>query len=245
MPRTAALVTGASRGIGAATARLLANNGYAVAVNYCRDLSAALGVVETIRNAGGAAIAMQADVSVPAQVSALFQQVDEELGTLAVLVNNAGIVGPRCRVEELSYEDLQHMLAVNVSGPVLCTQQAIVRMSTAHGGIGGAIVNVSSGSAYIGNPHRGVHYAMTKGALNSFSTGASQELVAEGIRINSVSPGMTVTDMTADSPLETFSNLPMGRGAEPEEVAEAIVWLADSKASYVAGANIRVGGGRP
>jgi len=245
MARPVVLITGASRGIGAASARLFASNGYAVGLNYQVHTAAALDIANEIRRSGGEAVALQADVSQPSEVEAMFNSLDAQLGTLGVLVNNAGISGPRCRIEELPYAELQRILAINVIGPVLCTQQAITRMSTTHGGSGGAIINVSSGSAYIGNPHRGVHYAVTKGALNSFTIGASQELVAEGIRINAVSPGMTVTDMTADSPTQTFTNLPMGRGALAEEVSEAIVWLADAKASYVAGANIRVAGGRP
>ena len=151
-----------------------------------------------------------------------------------------------CRADvDLPLAELQQMLSTNVIGAVHCSQQAARRMSTRFGGQGGAIVNVSSGSAYIGNPGSGVHYAVTKGALNSFNAGASQEWVAEGIRVNAVSPGLTTTDMTADVDPERFNALPMGRGGEPNEIAEAIYWLATDRASYVAGANIRVAGGRP
>lgn len=245
MSHPVVLITGGSRGIGAATARLFAANGYAVGVNYAKASDAALELVAEIRSDGGEAIAIQADVAVASDVESMFQTMDAQLGTLDVLVNNAGIVGPRCRVEDLPLSELERVIATNVIGAVHCAQQAIRRMSTRHGGRGGAIINVSSGSAYIGNPGRGVHYAVSKGALNSFNIGASQELAGEGIRVNAVSPGMTMTDMTDDLPLETFTNLPMGRGAEPEEIAEAIWWLATSSASYVAGANIRVGGGKP
>lgn len=245
MSRPIVLITGASRGIGAASARLFANHGFDVALNYQSSAEAARAVADDVANAGSRVSLVEADVSSPDDVRRMFEQVDAELGTLDVLVNNAGITGPRCRIEELSHADLERVLAINVTGPVLCAQNAIQRMSTRHGGRGGAIINVSSGSAYIGNAGRGVHYAISKGALNSFNIGASQELVAEGIRVNAVSPGMTVTDMTSDMGEATFASLPMGRAADPVEIAEAIVWLALDKASYVAGANIRVGGGRP
>ncbi|MBT6273747.1 MAG: SDR family oxidoreductase [Chromatiales bacterium] len=239
------LITGASRGIGAATARLFAAKGYAVGVNFNRGATEAEALVADLKNEGHQAIALQADVADENAVLEMFETLDRELGVLNVLVNNAGISGPRCRVEELPAADLRQILETNVVGPVLCSQQAIRRMSRNHGGMGGTIINVSSGSAYIGNPGRGVHYAISKGALNSFTIGASQELVAEGIRVNAVAPGMTVTEMTEGLPSETFTNLPMGRAAEPVEIANAIYWLATDEASYVAGANIRVGGGRP
>ena len=245
MSEQVVLVTGASRGIGAATARLFADKGFAVGINYREQSDAAEALVAQIASAGGSAVALQADVANEAEVSAMFETLDAELGTLSVLVNNAGIVGPRCRVTELDVDVLRRMLDINVVGSVLCAQHAIARMSTQRGGHGGAIVNVSSGSAYIGNPGNGVHYAITKGALNSFNIGASQEMVSEGVRINNVAPGMTTTDMTSDYGSEVFERLPMGRAAEPQEIAEAIYRLATDSASYVAGANIRVGGGRP
>ncbi|NKC11090.1 MAG: SDR family oxidoreductase [Gammaproteobacteria bacterium] len=239
------LITGASRGIGAAAARMFAAGGDAVCVNYQHNADTARTVVASIEASGGKAIAVQADVSQADDVEQLFSAVDEQLGALDVLINNAGISSPRARVEDLKLADLRAILDINVIGVVLCAQAAIRRMSTRHGGKGGAIVNLSSGSAYIGNPGDGVHYALSKGAVNSFTIGASQELVAQGIRVNAVSPGLTRTDMPGDKLGEMGPKLPLGRPAEPEEVAEAIVWLASEGARHVAGANIRVAGGRP
>src|SRR5262245_16217605 len=170
-----ALVTGASRGIGAATAQLLGERGYAVCVNYQNDERAAQSVVRQIEHKGGRAIAVRADVSQLDEVRRLFETVDAELGVLTALVNNAGIIGPRCRVDELDPADLDRIIAVNVKGLVFCSQEAVKRMSTRHGGTGGAIVNVSSGMAHIGSPGDGVHYALSKGAVNSFTIGLSQE----------------------------------------------------------------------
>ena len=189
---------------------------------------------------------MAADVADAQQVARLFARVDEELGTLNALVNNAGIFGPRCRFDALPRADLERVLGTNVMGLMQCTQEAVRRMSTRHGGKGGSIVNVSSGSAYIGNPGSGVHYAVSKGAVNSFTIGLSQELAGEGIRVNAVSPGLTRTDMPPAGDLETrVGAIPMGRVGEPEEIAEAVAWLLSDRAAYVAGANIRVAGGRP
>ncbi|MGK0168969.1 MAG: NAD(P)-dependent dehydrogenase (short-subunit alcohol dehydrogenase family) [Gammaproteobacteria bacterium] len=241
-----AIVTGASRGIGAATARLLAEAGYAICVNYRNEAPAAAQVVSHIEAAGGIAVAIQGDVSIPADVERLFEQTDQLLGSPSVLINNAGISSPRCKVEALDLEALHRILDVNVVGLIHCSQQAIRRMSTQHGGNGGCIVNVSSGSAYIGNPNDGVHYAVSKGAVNSFTIGLSQEVAGEGIRVNAVSPGLTRTDMPAEEKMRTLGpRIPMGRVGEADEVAQAIVWLVSDKAGYVAGANIRVAGGRP
>jgi len=241
-----AIVTGASRGIGAATARLLGREGYAVCVNYREGEEGAQAVVRTIEAEGGQAIAVQADVADPAAVARLFAEVDARLGPLTALVNNAGVHGPRCRFEALAREDLEQVLSVNVLGLMQCTQEAVRRMSPRFGGSGGAIVNVSSGSAYIGNAGHGVHYAVSKGAVNSFTIGLSQELAADGIRVNAVSPGLTRTDMPPAEVLDDPGSLvPVGRVAEPEEIAEAIAWLLSPKAGYVMGANIRVAGGRP
>ena len=241
-----AIVTGASRGIGAAVARLLSENGYAVCVNYRAGKDAAESVVTNIEKRGGRAIAVAGDVSSSDDVRRMFETVDNALGAITALVNNAGIHGPHGRVDELSLEDLQRVLAVNVVGLITCSQEAVRRMSINHGGQGGAIVNISSGSAYIGNPGSGVQYAVSKGAVNSFTIGLSQEVAGEGIRVNAVSPGLTRTDMPDAAALEQGASIiPMGRVAEAEEIAEAVLWLLSDKASHVAGANIRVAGGRP
>lgn len=239
------LVTGGSRGIGAATCRLLASEGHAVAVNYVRDADAAHAIVADITNSGGRAIAVQADLADEASIVAMFEAVDRDLGPLTSLVNNAGINGHRSRVDGLTADDIRRLLDVNVTGCMIAAREAIKRMSTQYGGHGGAIVNVSSGSANLGNPGIGVLYAASKGALNSLTIGLSQEVAAEGIRVNAVSPGMTRTDMPGEDRLAAQAEkIPMGRVAEPQEIAEAIAWLLSDKASHVAGANIRVAGGR-
>jgi NAD(P)-dependent dehydrogenase (short-subunit alcohol dehydrogenase family) len=241
-----ALVTGGSRGIGAATCRLLARDGWDVAVNYHTNADAAAAVVRDVEVAGRKAIAIQADTGVEADVLAMFETVDREFGTLDALVNNAGINGTKGRVEALEVPAIERMLATNVTGYILCAREAVRRMSTRHGGKGGAIVQVSSGSAYIGNPGTNVMYAITKGAVNSLHAGLSQEVAGEGIRVNAVAPGMTKTKMVSDEAARANMNaVPMGRLGTPEEIAEAIVWLLSDKASFVAGANIRVAGGRP
>lgn len=240
------VVTGASRGIGAAVARLLGANGYRVCVNYRSDREAAEAVAAEIAASGGEALTVQADVADADDVRRMFETVDERLGTLDALVNNAGIHGPRGRVDELTLDDLERVLAVNVVGLVACSQEAVRRMSTRHGGSGGAIVNISSGSAYIGSAGDGVQYALSKGAVNSFTIGLSQEVAGEGIRVNAVSPGLTRTDMPRPAALERGPDIiPMGRVGEVAEIAEAVAWLLSEKASFVAGANIRVAGGRP
>lgn len=240
-----AIVTGASRGIGAATAKVLAEQGYKVCVNYRSQQAKAEAVVEQIAKVGGSAIAVQADMADPEQVSAMFATVDEQLGTLSALVNNAGVFGPQSRVESLPREAMQQVLDVNVLGVIQCCQEAIKRMSTRHGGKGGAIVNVSSGSAYRGNAGSGVHYAISKGAVNSLTIGLSQEVAGEGIRVNAVSPGLTRTDMPSQERLDSEGpTIPIGRVGEPQEISQAIAWLLSEQASYVIGANIRVAGGR-
>ena len=240
-----AIVTGASRGIGAATARLLAEHGWAVCVNYRTEALRAEQVQTAIEATGGRAITVQADVGSAADVRRLFETVDTELGTLDLLVNNAAVMGPRVRVDALQVEDIEQVLRVNVLGLMLCAQEAVRRMSTRHGGTGGAIINLSSGAALHGNPGMGVQYAVTKGAVNTFTQGLSQEVAAEGIRVNAISPGPIRTDMPGEEALARAASIvPMGRAGEPEEVAEAVLWLASDSASYVAGANLRVAGGR-
>ncbi len=241
-----ALVTGAARGIGAATARRLAARGYHVCVNFHSARSEAEAVGAAVREHGRRALVVQADVSRVEDCERLFRAIDEGLGPLTALVNNAGIVGPRVRLERLEPAALDRVLAVNVRGLILCTQQALRRMSRRHGGAGGAIVNVSSGAARIGNPGSGVHYAASKGAVDSFTIGIAQEVAREGVRVNAVSPGLTRTAMPEPAALAAAGELvPMGRAAEPEEVAEAICWLLGEQAAHVSGANLRVAGGRP
>lgn len=240
-----ALVTGGSRGIGAATCRLLARDGWDVAVNYRADAPAAEAVVAEIVAMGRRGVAVQGDVGSETDVLAMFETTERALGPITGLVNSAGISSPKGRVEALTVEAIDTMLRVNVVGSILTCREAVKRMSTKHGGKGGAIVNVSSGSAYIGNPGSGVLYAISKGAVNSLHAGLSQEVAGEGIRVNAVSPGMTATDMVSAEAIEkNLPNIPMGRAGKAEEIAEAIVWLMSEKAGYVAGANIRVAGGR-
>jgi NAD(P)-dependent dehydrogenase (short-subunit alcohol dehydrogenase family) len=240
------VVTGASRGIGASVARMLAGHGYRVGVNYNSGREAAESVVADIEREGGRALAVQADVSDVEAVGRMFDAVEEQLGPITGLVNNAAIHGPRGRVEDLPVDALREVLAVNVVGLVLCSQHAVRRMSTRHGGHGGAIVNISSGAAYMGVPGVGVQYALSKGAVNSFTIGLSQEVAGEGIRVNSVSPGPTRGGMLQDDDLvPAAAAIPMGRVGEPDELAEAVLWLLSDRASFVAGANIRAAGGRP
>ena len=244
--RKIALVTGGSRGIGAATCQLLAANGYDVAVNCCNDMTAAEKIADAVQQQGGRSVVVRANVSVEAEVVTMFETVDHELGILDALVNNAGVIGHKGRVDELDEANIMSVLRTNVLGPVLCSREAVRRMSTRYGGKGGAIVNVSSGSAYIGNPGSNVIYAVSKGGLNSLMIGLSQEVAGEGIRVNNVSPGLTRTDMvSADLATADIGKVPIGRLGEAREVAEGILWLLSDNAGFVAGANIRIAGGRP
>ena len=246
MDRKVAIVTGGSRGIGAATAKCLGAEGWAVAINYQSNASAADEVSSAVKAAGGDAMVIQADTSSEDDVNRMFGEVEAAWGRLDGLVNNAGIVGPRGRFEALTHDAMQRVLAVNVTGYMLCARAAVKRMSTNHGGTGGVIVNVSSGSAHIGGANENVLYAVSKGAVNSLTIGLSQELAGEGIRVNTVAPGLTRTDMPAADKLDTLgSRIPIGRVGEAVEIAEGIVWLMSAKASYVAGANLRIAGGRP
>ena len=241
-----AIVTGGSRGIGASIARLLGREGYRVAVNYSSSPSDAESVVADIERHGGHALAVRADLRDVEAVAQMFQTVDQQLGPLSSLVNNAAIHGPRGPVDELPFDILQDVMAVNVLGLIVCSQHAVRRMSTRHGGAGGSIVNISSGAAHMGVPGVGVHYAVSKGAVNSFTIGLSQEVAGQGIRVNTVSPGPTRSGMMGDDDLAmAAANIPMGRVGEPDEIAAVVSWLLSDQASYVAGANIRAAGGRP
>lgn len=243
------IVTGGGRGIGAATARLAAARGYAVCVNYLRDRSAAEAVVQGIRNDGGRAIAVAGDVASEPDVLRLFRETDRSLAPLAALVNNAGIVVTRSRVEAMETARLERMFATNVLGPFLCAREAIKRMSTRHGGKGGAIVNVSSAAARVGSPGEWVDYAASKGAVDTMTLGLARELAEEGIRVNCVRPGFVNTGIHAaagePNRIERLrAGIPMKRGGEPEEVARAILWLLSDEASYSTGAILDVTGGR-
>jgi len=243
------VITGGGRGIGAATARLAARKGYAVCVNYLRDRSAAESVVHEIRSAEGRAIAVAGDVSSEKDVLNLFQESDRSLGQLTALVNNAGVVERQSRVEAMDAARLQRMFASNVIGPFLCAREAIKRMSTKHGGKGGAIVNLSSGAARLGSPDEYVDYAASKGAIDTMTIGLAKELAADGIRVNCVRPGFVHTDIHAaggePNRIERLrEGIPMKRGGKPEEVARAILWLLSDEASYSTGAILDVTGGR-
>jgi NAD(P)-dependent dehydrogenase (short-subunit alcohol dehydrogenase family) len=243
------VVTGAGRGIGAATARLAARRGYAVCVNYRHHRLAAQGVVRDIEAAGGRAVAAEADVSVEADVRRLFETSDRLLGPLAALVNNAGILETQMRVEKMDQARLQRVFATNVFGPFMCAREAVRRLSRQRGGHGGAIVNVSSAAARLGAPGEYVDYAASKGALDTFTIGLAQEVAAEGIRVNGVRAGFIYTEMHASGGepnrvdrVKAF--VPMQRGGSAEEVAAAILWLLSDEASFTTGAFIDVTGGR-
>lgn len=243
------LITGGSRGIGAATALQAAAGGFAVAVNYASNAGAAEAVVARIQAAGGTAMAVQADVADEAQVLAMYRQIDERLGPVTALVNNAGVVDVATRVDQMDWQRLRRMFDINVLGCFVCTREALLRMSTRHGGPGGAIVNLSSVAARLGGPGQYVDYAASKGAIDTFTLGLAKEVATEGVRVNAVRPGIITTDIHAsggepDRARQMAPMVPMQRAGSAEEVAHAIVWLLGAQASYVTGTIVDVAGGR-
>ena len=243
------LITGGSRGIGAATALRAASLGYAVAVNYTSHADAANAVVAQIEGAGGTAMAVQADVADEAQVLAMYLQIDQRLGPLTALVNNAGVVDVAARVDEMNVQRLRRMFDINVLGSFVCTREALRRMSTRHGGKGGSIVNVSSVAARLGGPGQYVDYGASKGAIDTFTVGLAKEVATEGVRVNAVRPGIIETEIHAsggqpDRVRAMAPLVPMQRAGSAQEVANAIVWLLTPDASYVTGTIVDVSGGR-
>ncbi len=243
------IVTGASRGIGAAVARLAASRGYRVAVNFQSGEAEARTLANEIVRNGGRALAIQADVAREEDIVGMFQTAERGLGPIATLVNNAGITGGFARVDAVSADALKRVFAVNVIGAMLCAREAVKRLSTKNGGPGGAIVNISSRAAHTGAAGEWVHYAATKGAIDSFTIGLAREVATEGIRVNAVAPGLTETGLHAANGepgrlQRLIPSIPMQRAGQPEEIAEAVLWLLSPAASYVTGAIVNVGGGR-
>jgi NAD(P)-dependent dehydrogenase (short-subunit alcohol dehydrogenase family) len=242
------IVTGGSRGIGAATAILAAERGYEVCINYLHNREAANRVINSIEQLGGRAIAVAADIASEANVINLFTQVDKKLGSITALVNNAGILAPQMRIESMDATRLNQVFTTNITGSFLCAREAVKRMSTRHGGSGGAIVNISSGASRIGSPGEYVDYAASKGAIDTMTIGLAKEVANEGIRVNAVRPGVIYTDIHASGGepnrvdrVKTF--VPMKRGGQVIEVAQAILWLLSDEASYTTGSFIDVAGG--
>lgn len=241
------LITGGSRGIGAATARRCAAAGWDVAINYAQDSAAAAALADELRGGGRRVLTLQADVADEAQVAAMFERLDAAGGRLAGLVNNAGIVAPAARLQDMTPARWRRLFDVNVIGTLLCCQQAARRMSTRQGGAGGSVVNLSSRAAEYGSAGIYVDYAATKGAVDTLTRGLGRELIAEGIRVNGVRPGVIVTDIHAHSGMDASgeaANIPIRRLGRPEEIAEAIVWLLSDAASYTVAAMVDVAGGR-
>ncbi|MDB5819505.1 MAG: sugar dehydrogenase [Rhizobacter sp.] len=243
------LITGGSRGVGAATARLAAARGYDVAISYVSNESVALQVTADVEALGRRALAVQADSAEPKQVARLFAAIDGEFGRIDVLVNNAAVLMQQSRLEDLGFERMQRMFAVNSIGPILCAQQAVKRMSYRHQGRGGVVINISSASARLGSPNEYVDYAASKGALETFTIGFAKEVARDGIRVNCVRPGHIYTDMHASGGEpgrvdRVKDSIPMGRGGQPEEVAQAILWLASAEASFITGTFLDVTGGK-
>lgn len=242
------LVTGGGRGIGAATAILAAERGYAVGVNYRGNHQAAAKVVAQIERGGGRAVALQADIGREDEVLRLFERLDDELGTITALVNNAGVVEKQTRIEGIGEDRLERMFRTNVFGSFLCAREAVKRMSKRLGGQGGAIVNLSSAASRTGSPGEYVDYASTKGAIDTFTLGLGREVAAEGIRVNALRAGMTYTEIHADGGepdrvKRLEHRLPIQRGAQPEEIAKAILWLLSDEASYLTAALVDAAGG--
>jgi NAD(P)-dependent dehydrogenase (short-subunit alcohol dehydrogenase family) len=245
----AAIITGGSRGIGAAIARLLGASGYSIAFNYLSDEAAARSVLDQLTRTGVRAVAVQADLAREADILRLFEIADRELGPPRALVNNAAVTGGFARVEQLEAAKLANMLAVNISGTMLCAREAVRRMSKRHGGAGGGIVNISSLAARTGSAGEWVHYAATKGAVNTFTIGLAREVAAEGIRVNAVAPGLIDTSLHAANGepgrlSRMAPSIPMQRGGTPDEIAQSVLWLLSDAASYVTGSILEVGGGR-
>ncbi len=243
------LITGASRGIGAATAVLAAQNGWAIAVNYTQNAKAAADVVGQIQQAGGTAISVQGDVGHEDQILAMFAQVDAKLGRIRGLVNSAGIVDMTSRVDEMSWARVERMMRINVLGSFACTREAVRRMSTRHGGEGGVIVNLSSAAARLGASGQYVDYAASKAAIDTLTLGVSKEVAAEGIRVNAVRPGVIDTDIHGSGGLPNRAKelgplVPLQRAGTAQEVAQTIVWLLSDASSYITGTCIDVSGGR-
>jgi len=242
-------VTGASRGIGASIARLAAQRGYAVAVNFCSGESEATQIADEIKAKGGRALPIHANVSKEKDIMQLFETAERELGPIKGLVNNAGVTGGFARVEEVTLDAIETVFAVNVTGSILCAREAVRRMSTRRGGTGGAIVNISSRAVHTGAPGEWVHYAASKGAIDSFTIGLAREVATEGIRVNAVAPGLTETDLHAANGepgrlQRLMGTIPMLRAGLPDEIAEGVLWLLSPGASYTTGAILAIGGGR-
>jgi NAD(P)-dependent dehydrogenase (short-subunit alcohol dehydrogenase family) len=245
----AAIVTGGNRGIGAAIAKLLGANGYSVAVNYAKDEAAARRVVDHLAASGSRAVAIQADVACESDVLRLFETAQRELGPIRALVNNAAVTGGFARVEDVISAALVNMLAVNVVGTILCAREAVRRMSTRRGGSGGSIVNISSIAARTGSADEWVHYAASKGAVNTFTIGLAREVAMEGIRVNAVAPGLVETGLHAANGepgriARISPSIPMQRAGAPEEIAQGVLWLLSDAASYTTGTILEIGGGR-
>jgi NAD(P)-dependent dehydrogenase (short-subunit alcohol dehydrogenase family) len=247
--RRVMLITGGSRGIGAATARLAAERGYDVVISFRSDADSADLVVQACGEAGADAIAVRADVAVEADIVALFEEATAAFGRVDVLVNNAGILHRATRLDEYTVERIEEVLRVNVTGSFIAAREAVRRMSTRFGGVGGSIVNVSSAASYLGSPNEFIDYAASKAAVDTMTIGLAKEVAAEGIRVNAVRPGLVYTDIQDLSGIPNrvdalAPNIPMQRGGQPIEVAELILWLASDAASYVTGTLVNCSGGR-